>query len=150
VTTRGPIPARFGPAALFIIACASLSAVAAPPEPRSRLSPDLLALYQAAMAGRAAAATSASRPELHFDAQGRVLVEVDLACAGALPTPALKDAGLTVSASVNVPPLCAVEGWVAPQSLATLAEVTGVVRVKLPASAVPPRPQPVKHTTAQL
>jgi hypothetical protein len=124
--------------------------MAAPPDARTRLSPDLLALYQSATDGRGAPAATASRPGQHIDAQGRVLVEVDLACTGALPTAALKDAGLALSASVNVPPLCAVEGWVAPQSLATLAGVTGVVRVKLPAAAPPARPPPVKRATAQL
>jgi len=124
--------------------------MAAPPDVRTRLSPDLLALYQSATEGRGAPAATARGPEQHFDAQGRVLVEVDLACTGALPTAALKGAGLALSASVNVPPLCAVEGWVAPQSLVTLAGVTGVVRVKLPAAAVPPRAQPVRRTTAQL
>jgi hypothetical protein len=139
-----------GPATVLVLACTALTATAAPPDPRTRLSPDLLALYQATIRGRGAPAATASAPAQHFDAQGRVLVEVDLACGGALPTAALKGAGLALSASVNVPPLCAVEGWVAPQSLATLAEVAGVVRVKLPAAGVPPRPQPVKRATAQL
>jgi len=136
------------PVALAGAACTALCAVAVSAEPPSRLSPDLVALYQAASSapGAMAAPVSASP---HFDALGRVLVEVDLACSDTLPTAALKGAGLTVSASVNVPPLCAVEGWVAPQALATLAQVSGVVRVKLPASAGAQRAHKAA-TTAQL
>ena len=141
-------PARLRHAPLLVIASAALTALAAPPDAPPRLSPDLTALYQAALAGSELAAT-ANVPGEHFDAQGRVLVEVDLACAGALPTAALKGAGLSVSASVNVPPLCAVEGWVAPKSLAALAQVSGVVRVKLPASAATRSP-PVRQAAAQL
>jgi hypothetical protein len=137
-------------APLLVVACAALAAVAAPPDSPSRLSAELTALYQAAVSGRSDASTAANPPGEHFDAQGRVLVEVDLACAGALPAAALKGAGLSVSASVNVPPLCAVEGWVAPKSLAALAQVSGVVRVKLPATAAGSRSQPVRHATAQL
>jgi hypothetical protein len=137
-------------APLLVIACAALAAGAAPPDSPSRLSPELAALYHAAVAGHSEARGAGNPSGEHFDAQGRVLVEVDLACAGPLPAAALKGAGLSVSASVNVPPLCAVEGWVAPASLATLAQVTGVVRIKLPATAATLRSQPVRRATAQL
>jgi hypothetical protein len=130
--------------ALLVIACATVGAAAAAPEAPSRLSGDLAALYQAAVSGQKA---TAGEGVPHFDAQGRVLVEVDLACSPALPTAALKGAGLALSASVNVPPLCAVEGWIAPQALAALAQVTGVVRVKLPATVTA---QHAHKATAQL
>jgi hypothetical protein len=137
-------------APLLVLACAALTATAAPPDPQARLSPDLAALYQAAVAGHSDGLAATSTSVEHFDAQGRVLVEVDLACAGALPAAALKEAGLSMSASVNVPPLCAVEGWVAPRSLVALTQVSGVVRVKLPGSAAAARAQPVRRASAQL
>jgi hypothetical protein len=141
--------ARYGYAPLLFFA--ALSALAGTPDSQARLSPDLAALYRAAMTGPPGATATTNDPSAeHFDAQGRVLVEVDLACAGALPTAALRSAGLSVSASVNVPPLCAVEGWVAPKSLATLAQVSGVVRIKLPASAAAAHSAPLRRASAQL
>lgn len=145
MTVLGLVRGACWQATLLVIVCAPVGTAAAAPEAPSKLSQELAALYQAATSGQKASAVN-SAP--HFDAQGRVLVEVDLACGPVLPTAALKGAGLALSASVNVPPLCAVEGWIAPQALATLAQVSGVVRVKLPASAT--AQQPHKAATAQL
>jgi hypothetical protein len=141
MTVLGLLRAGFRQTVLVVIAGAAVAA----PEAPSRLSQELAALYQAAVSGQKATAVTSA---LHFDAQGRVLVEVDLACSPVVPMAALKGAGLTLSASVNVPPLCAVEGWIAPRALAALAQVSGVVRVKLPASATAQHPH--KAATAQL
>jgi hypothetical protein len=67
-----------------------------------------------------------------FDAQGRVEADVHYDCSSGVPTAALADAGLVASSATHLPPLCVVEGWIAPSALPQLANVIQVTRVKIP------------------
>jgi hypothetical protein len=82
-----------------------------------------------------------------FDAQGRVEADVEYNCASHLQTAALAAAGLTVTGSTFLPPLCVVEGWIAPAALPTLATAANVTRIKLP-SYVRHTPRPSLKITA--
>lgn len=120
---------------------------------RARVSPRLLALYDAAARGPAPAPTStpsagASPLAPHVDAAGRVEVDVYYDCAQRAPLDALASAGLSTGASVHVPPLCVVEGWIAPAQIARLASVAGVTRVELPRYALHPRTKAQSAATA--
>jgi hypothetical protein len=67
-----------------------------------------------------------------FDQQGRVQIAVHYDCAAPAPTRSLAAAGLAVGASVHVPPLCSVEGWLRASDLPDLASLGGVRSVDLP------------------
>lgn len=119
---------------------------------RARVSANLLAIYDAvsrhasAHASRSTGApssTAAPSPFVpHIDAGGRVQVDVHYDCASRAPVEALTAAGLSIGATVHVPPLCVLEGWVAPASLASIARVAGVTRVTIPSYPLPPHAPP--------
>lgn len=77
----------------------------------------------------------------HHDATGRVQVDVRYDCTLNAPPAALSAAGLSVSSAVKIAPLCAVEGWIAPDALALLTTIPGVTAVKQPRYAVPIHPR---------
>jgi subtilase family protein len=144
-----------GLAALFLVP--SAPADAADPW-RARVSAKLLAIYDAAARGQSAfsgsssaasessaAAAPSSNPSPfapRFDASGRVQVDVRYDCTSPVPRAALTSAGLSVDASVDIPPLCVAEGWAAPAALANIASLEGVTSVTLPSYALPPHPPP--------
>jgi hypothetical protein len=67
-----------------------------------------------------------------FDPQGRVQIAVHYDCASRAPIGTLRAAGLAVGASVHVPPLCSIEGWVHTRDIPDVAAL-GIVRsVDLP------------------
>ena len=109
---------------------------------RSRVAPALQSAFDSPL--RTSSATSATA---RFDAQGRVEADVQYDCSSSVPTTALAAAGLSASGATHLPPLCVVEGWVAPNALPTLAAVSGVTRVKVP-SYVRHAPRPAVKTTA--
>jgi len=82
-----------------------------------------------------------------FDAQGRVEADVHYDCSSSVPKAALAAAGLTPSGTTHLPPLCVVEGWVAPSALPKIAAVAGVTRIRTP-SYVRHSPRPVMKSTA--
>jgi Subtilase family len=107
------------------------------------LSADVQKIYQSAAQG--ISASTPLPPELkstaRFDPSGRVHVKVDFNCAGSVPLTGLVGAGLTVTTQVKVPPLCAVEGYIAITALPALSRVSGVLKVELPAYAIPRSPR---------
>jgi Subtilase family len=135
----------FVPATLLV--AVSVVAAAAATNWRSRVSANLLVVYDAATTSVAPSikatqpATSATeRPTARFDALGRVQVDVNFDCAVAAPTTALVAAGLLIDTTVKAPPLCVVEGWAATAALPSLAAVAGVKMVELPHYAKTPVP----------
>lgn len=88
---------------------------------------------------------SANRARL--DAQGRVEADVHYDCSSSVPTAALTAAGLSVGSAAHLPPLCVVEGWIAPAALPTIATLPGITRVKIP-SYVRHSPRPNLKSTA--
>lgn len=100
---------------------------------RARVAPGLLSVYDAHNRRQSAPATGTSAPR--FDAQGRVEADVHYDCSSGVPEPALTAAGLVASTATHLPPLCVVEGWIAPSALAQLAAVSGVTHVKAPSYA---------------
>src|SRR5262249_47821820 len=91
---------------------------------------------------------TASAWGVRFDAQARVEADVHYDCTSSVPAAALAAAGLAVSGTAHLPPLCVVEGWVDPAALPKLTTVSGVTRVKVPSYARHvPRPT-LKSTAA--
>src|ERR1700761_9501031 len=124
-------------AALWLIIGPS-SAGAVDVQWRSRVSTTLQSVYDSGNNSNSA----------RFDKQGRVQTDVHYNCSSAAPTSALTSAGLSVSAKAHLPPLCVVEGWIAPASLPTLATVTDVTGVRTPSYARQ-SPLPLLKSTAQ-
>ncbi|HTT02771.1 MAG TPA: S8 family serine peptidase [Steroidobacteraceae bacterium] len=101
---------------------------------QSIVSSELLAIYKQATSSTSSRQIQ-STPSSHIDSGGRVQVDVVFDCSLPAPTQALRAAGLSVNATVKVPPFCVVEGWVLPTALPKLAAVSGVQRIKLPVYA---------------
>ena len=114
---------------------------------RSRVSAKLLSIHDAPTAVRPATvgnSESALLPnamalDARFNERGWVQADVHYDCAEDTPTQALASAGLAVSSSIKLAPLCVVEGWVAPEALPAVAAVAGVTRVTVPSYAMHPR-----------
>jgi hypothetical protein len=114
---------------------------------RSRVSTKLLSVYDAPTASGSSTVSqyesepvsNATAVEPHFDGQGWVQADVHYDCLQDTPAKALASAGLSVSSSIKLAPLCVVEGWIAPESLSAVAAVDGVTRVTVPSYAVHPR-----------
>ena len=70
--------------------------------------------------------------QLRSDPHGNVQVDVHYPCDGAQPTAEVARAGLQISSQVHTPPLCVIEGWIAPGALHDLARATHVSSVSLP------------------
>jgi hypothetical protein len=110
---------------------------------RTRVAPGLQSTYDAS---RQALPIASSR--VRFDGEGRVEADVHYDCSSSVPTPVLRAAGMEVMGQTHLPPLCVVEGWVAPSALPAVAGVSGVTRVKIPSYARHiPRPA-LKSTAA--
>ena len=148
---QGPV------AAILLIATASSASAAPASDWRSRVSPDLLAVYDSATApirpsikATVPPGSVIERSTARFDAQGRVQVDVNFDCANAAPTLALETAGLVVGTTVKAPPMCVVEGWAASAALPALASVPGAKVVELPHYAKTPAPiKPSSHANTQ-
>ncbi len=134
-------------AAILPVFCALLltgnSRTSAAAEPwRSKVSAKLQSVYDSRSVDR-----SARTQQARFDTRGRVEADVHYTCSSRAPTKALADAGFSVNTSAHLPPLCVVEGWVAPVALPTLAAISGVTSIKLP-SYVRHVPRPSLKSTA--
>jgi hypothetical protein len=114
---------------------------------RSRVSTKLLSVYDAPTAPRpptvsrneSELVSNAIALEPRFNEQGWVQADVHYDCSQDAPGKALAAAGLAVSSSIKLAPLCVVEGWLAPGSLSRVAAVAGVTRVTVPSYALHPR-----------
>ena len=100
---------------------------------RSRVSTALQSVYDNNRLGAGANGTVTNMAR--FDAQGRIEADVHYNCYSAAPTAALVSAGLSISRTTRLPPLCVVEGWLAPASLPTLASVADVTQLRIPSYA---------------
>jgi len=104
------------------------------------VTPRLLAIWEATQADsaeiavRQVAGVQAREPtaSARFDSQGRVQIAVHYDCASRTPIGALRTAGLAVGASVHVPPLCSIEGWVHTRDIPEMASLGAVRSVDLP------------------
>jgi hypothetical protein len=97
---------------------------------RGRVATALQSVYDARTRQQTAPANGLNAARL--DAQGRVEADVHYDCTSGAPTAALAAAGLSAANATHLPPLCVVEGWIAPSALPQLANVSGVTRVKVP------------------
>src|SRR5206468_4138836 len=104
---------------------------------RLRVSAKLLSVYDAPATARASV-TSA-----RFNAQGLVQADVHYDCSNEAWS--VISTNLSVSSSIRLASYCVIEGWVAPDSLAQLASLTGVKRVSLSSYGIVPR---MKASTA--
>ena len=98
----------------------------------------LSALVSLTGGGAAAADTAAG---WRVDTAGRVQVDVRYDCTKSAPTAALNALGMRTDAAVKLPPLCVVEGWVAPAALTGIAALDGVSSVQPPVYASQRRPR---------
>jgi len=119
-----------------VLPTATALAAAPAQEWRARVAPNLQSVYD-----------SHSATLAHFDSQGRIEADVHYNCSSRAPAAALAAAGLAVTGSASLPPLCAVEGWIPPEALPTLANTAGVTRIELP-SYVRHTPHPSLKITA--
>jgi hypothetical protein len=67
-----------------------------------------------------------------FDFKNRLHIDVEFDCAHPAPTASLIADGMVIGTTVNVPPMCVVEGWASPSSIAALASVPNVRKIDLP------------------
>lgn len=111
---------------------------------RARVAAGLQSVYDAHTHRQTAPLSGA---KARFDPQGRVEADVHYDCSSAVPRAALAAAGLFAGSSTHLPPLCVIEGWVAPSALPQLANVSGVTHVKIP-SYVRHIPRPTLKSTA--
>jgi Subtilase family len=142
--------------AILLLLSASTVSAAPASDWRTRVSPDLLAVYDSATTPtpsiKATVPTGSVqvRSTARFDAQGRVQIDVNFDCAVAAPISALVVAGLRIDTTVKAPPMCVVEGWAATAALPTLAAVATVKIIELPHYAKPPIPiKSGSHVTTQ-
>src|SRR5947209_13673471 len=82
---------------------------------RARVATGLQSVYDAHSHRQTAPVsdTNAAR----FDGQGRVEADIHYDCSSSAPQSALTAAGLTASSATHLPPLCVVEGWIAPGAM---------------------------------
>jgi len=132
---------RWTTSAWFLAMCCACSPVFA--QFQAHVSASLLNLNQQAASGSSPLNGATSGPTARFDARGRVQVDVHFNCSAAAPTQALAAAGLSINASVHVPPLCVVQGWIAPNAVSSLASLPNVLRVEVPKYALRRKPHSV-------
>lgn len=126
---------------LGVAAVCGWPAVASTDTWRQKVDPRLLSVYDSRPASGAVRNHEQVRPTaigLHFDDQARVQVDIHYRCGAAVPLQALATAGLAAATSVRLTPFCVVEGWIAPASLAALAQLSGITRVATPSYALVP------------
>jgi hypothetical protein len=120
---------------------------------RSRVSAALQAIHDAGLSTPNTPATTAGNAmaaRARRDSQGRVEADVHHDCSASAPLEELAAAGISITRVVKLPPLCVVEGWVAPSALPTVASGNGVIRVTLPSYARHmPRPTQRVATASQ-
>ena len=117
-----------------LIAMLSTVDVAATPGSLSldaRISPRVQQVVQTAQRG------SSGSPQIagdaaRFDSKNRLQIDVEFDCAYPAPTASIIAAGMLIGTTVNVPPMCVIEGWAATSSIAALAQIPNVKRVDLP------------------
>jgi subtilase family protein len=113
---------------------------------RARVATGLQSVYDMHTRRQMVPATGADTAR--FDARGRVEADVHYDCAAGAPNDALAAVGLSVSSATHLPPLCIIEGWIAPGALPQLVAVSGVTQVKIPSYARPIQRPTLKSTAA--
>jgi hypothetical protein len=117
---------------------------------RSRVSTTLQAIHDAELPSPNAPDTkvgNAKAAGARRDSRGRVEADVHHDCSAPAPLKELAAAGFSIGRSANLPPLCVVEGWVAPSDLPAVAAVDSVVRITLPSYARH-MPRPTRKVSA--
>jgi len=114
---------------------------------QSRVSKELADIYTAQLNTQAQRSIPLSgnttvHSRARFDIGGRVQVDVRLDCSTSIPLRELRAAGLVVGTALKVPPMCVVEGWVAPTNLHAVAQIESVKRIDLPHYSSKKNPRP--------
>lgn len=81
---------------------------------------------------REAARGGIPRASAHYDSRGRLQLDVTYDCAMASPAALLASAGMSIGTSIHLPPLCVIEGWAPPSSLAAIEAIAGIKTIDLP------------------
>jgi hypothetical protein len=133
--------------AIFLIIFTSTVFAAPTSGWRTRVSPDLLAAYDAAntILAPSIKATPPSmsvteRSTARFDSKGRVQVDVRIDCAQGSPASTLIAVGLEIHTTVKVPPLCVLQGWTTVTALPDLASAPGVKLIAVPVYSASKKP----------
>jgi Subtilase family len=98
---------------------------------QSRVTPQVQQVVGAAL-GNNSSPPKIAGSTARFDSKNRLHIDVELDCAHPVPTASLVAAGMVIGTTVNVPPMCVVEGWASTSSIAALASVPNVKKVDLP------------------
>lgn len=130
---------RFRPVGSVIaglISTLSSVGIAATPGPlsvdrQSRVTPQVQQVVGAAQ-GNISSPSKIAGATARFDSKSRLQIDVEFDCAHPAPTAPLIAAGMVIGTTVNVAPICVVEGWAAASSIAALASVPNVRKVDLP------------------
>jgi Subtilase family len=119
-----------------LIATLSAVGIAATPRPlpvdwQSRVTPRVQQVLQGVQ-GSSPGPSKIAGATARFDSKNRLQIDVEFDCAHSAPTASLIAAGMVIGTTVNVPPMCIVEGWASASSIAALASVPNVKKVDLP------------------
>jgi len=119
-----------------LIATFSAVGIAATPGPlsvdwQSRVTPRVQQVLQDVQ-GSSPSPSKIAGATARFDSKNRLQIDVEFDCAHAAPIASLTTAGMVIGTTVNVPPMCVVEGWAAASSIAGLASVPNVRKIDLP------------------
>jgi Subtilase family len=106
---------------------------------QSRVTPRVQQVVQAAQ-GSSPGWSKIAGATARFDSKNRLQIDVEFDCAYPAPTASLIAAGMVIGTTVNVSPMCVVEGWAAPSSIAALASVPNVKKIDLPKYSRPHPP----------
>jgi hypothetical protein len=122
-------------AAALIAMLSTVGVAATPGSPsldyQSRVSPRVRQVVQTAQRGSSGSPQIAGATA-RFDSKNRLQIDVEFDCAYPAPTASMVAAGLVIGTTVNVPPMCVIEGWAATSSIGALALIPNVKRVDLP------------------
>jgi Subtilase family len=119
-----------------VIATLSAAGIAATPgslsfDWQSRVTPRVQQVVGSAQGNTSSPATIAGSAA-RFDSKNRLHIDVEFDCAHPAPTVSMIAAGMVIGTTVNVPPMCVVEGWAPTSSIAALASVPNVKKIDLP------------------
>jgi Subtilase family len=122
-------------AAAFIVVF-SAAGIAATPGPlsvdwQSRVTPRVQQVLNSALGSNSSPSKTAGSSS-RYDSKNRLQIDIEFDCAHPAPTGSLIAAGMVIGTTVNVPPMCVVEGWAPTSSIAALASVPDVKKVDLP------------------
>src|ERR1700753_3447303 len=70
-----------------------------------------------------ASGAARSADDWHYDARGRAQVDIQYDCTQGAPAQALSSLGFVTGTSVELAPVCVIEGWIPANSLRTIASI---------------------------